>query len=289
MAGIWSVVAGLAGLYTAFAAGLYVCQRLILFPRTASPPDPAIARALGMREVTIPGHDGRALTHWYRPAGPGRATMVAFHGNAGTIAERADKLRPVMAAGYGLVLVEYRGYGGNSGRPDEASVLADARMVMDWAAGQQGIPPTRTVVFGESLGTAVAVAMAAERKVGAVVLDAPFISVAELAQAHYWYMPAKWLVTDRFNSAARIGAVSAPKLFLHGERDRLVPIRFGRRLHALAPEPKQQWIEPKGEHVNLFDHGADRAVLDFLDSWLPAEQAAAQASSVSAVSPERSV
>jgi hypothetical protein len=274
MVGVLGVVGALTGAYVALAAGLYAGQRRILFPRASAPPDPAVAAALGMRHVGIPGHDGLRLSHWYRPAAPGAATMVAFHGNAGTIEARADKLRSVLAAGFGLLLVEYRGYGGNPGRPDEPAVLADARSVLDWLAGQ-GVPPERTAVYGESLGTAVAVAMAAERAVGAVVLDAPFTSVAELAQAHYWYVPAKWLVTDRFDSAARIGAVTAPKLFLHGERDPVVPIRFGRRLHALAPEPKQQWIAPRGQHVDLFEHGADRVVVEFLTAWLPVARSAA--------------
>ena len=272
MVGVWGVLGGVAAAYTVFAGALYLGQRRILFPGTDDPPSPAIAAALGMQRVIVQSHDGLALAHWYRPAVPGMATMVAFHGNAGTIAERADKLHPIMAAGFGLLLVEYRGYGGNPGRPDEPSVLADARGVLDWLA-RQGIAPRRTAVYGESLGTAVAVAMAAARPVGAVVLDAPFTSVAELAQAHYWYAPAKWLVKDRFDSARRIGHVTAPKLFLHGERDPVVPIRFGRRLYALASEPKQQWTAPRGQHVDLFDHGADRVVVDFLNAWLPVQSA----------------
>lgn len=277
MTWLWIIPLGLGGLYIGLAVALYAAQRAILFPRTVAAPDPTLAEALGMRSVTIPGGDGLALRHWYRPSVPGKATVVAFHGNAGTIAERADKLRPLMAAGFGLLLVEYRGYGGNPGRPDEASLLADARAAIAWVA-QHGVPPSRTALYGESLGTAVAVAMAAERPVGAVVLDAPFTSVAELAQAHYWFVPAKWLVRDPFDSAARIGSVRAPKLFLHGERDTVVPPRFGQRLYASAPEPKQRWIAPDGRHVNLFDHGADRVVVDFLEAWLPAQDRRAQES-----------
>lgn len=275
MVGVWTIVGGLASVYTVFAAALYAGQRYIVFPRTAALPDPAIASALDLETVTIPGHDGLSLNHWYRPAAPGRGTMIAFHGNAGTIGERADKLRPVMAAGFGLLLVEYRGYGGNPGRPDEQSVLGDARIALDWLVAQ-GVHPASTAIYGESLGTAVAVAMAAERHIGAVVLDAPFTSVAELAQAHYWYMPAKWLVKDRFDSASQIGRVAAPKLFLHGEWDPVVPIRFGRHLHGLAPEPKCQWIAPRGRHVDLFDHGADRVVVEFLETRLPTQSGEGQ-------------
>ena len=275
MIGGWGLLGGLGATYAALAAGLYAGQRRILFPRTRAAPDPGMAAAAGLASVTIAGHDGCPLGHWHRPAHPGLPTVVAFHGNAGTIADRVDKLRPLLDAGFGLMLAEYRGYGGNPGRPTERDILADAEAVMAWLAAR-GVPATRTAVYGESLGTAVAVAMAARRAVGAVVLDAPFTSIAAVAQRHYWYVPAKWLVRDRFDSLARIGHVTAPLLVLHGRQDRVVPVNFGHRLFRAANEPKQLWIDSEGGHLDLWSRGADRVVIDFLTGWLPVAAEAVQ-------------
>ncbi len=276
MIGAWGLLGGLGGVYAALALGMYVAQRQILYPATTRPPDPKLADAAGLETVTIAGHDGLSLRHWYRPAQPGAPTVVAFHGNAGTVGDRVDKLRPLLDAGFGLLLAEYRGYGGNPGRPTEGHLLGDAEAVLAWLA-ERGVPAMRTALYGESLGTGVAVAMAARRSVGAVVLDAPFTSVAELAQRHYWYLPAKWLVHDRFDSLRRIRDVTAPVLVLHGRRDRIVPLRFGRRLFAAANEPKQVWIASEGGHTDLWAHGGDRIVIEFLAGWLPMAAHAVQA------------
>ena len=132
----------------------------------------------------------------------------------------------------------------------------------------RGIPPARLVLYGESLGSGVAVRMAAElaatAPAGAVVLEAPFTSAAAVAQRHYFYLPAWWLVRDRYDSLARIGAIAAPLLVFHGERDRTVPVHFGRRLLAAATEPKESVFFAHAGHNDLYDHGAGAAVLDFV-------------------------
>ena len=120
------------------------------------------------------------------------------------------------------------------------------------------------MLWGESLGTAVAVALAAEREVGGVILDAPFTSIADVGAAAYPFAPVRWLVKDAFRSDLRIGKVKAPILVLHGERDRIVPIRFGERLYALANEPKRMVRFPQGGHVDLDDHGAVDVVREFV-------------------------
>ena len=120
------------------------------------------------------------------------------------------------------------------------------------------------MLFGESLGTGVAVALASEHEIGALILDAPYSSTVEVGAAHYWFAPVRWLMKDTFRSDARIGRVSAPLLGLHGERDTIVPIRFAERLFALAREPKRMVRFPQGGHVNLDDYGAAKVVKQFL-------------------------
>ena len=152
------------------------------------------------------------------------------------LGHRVGKLRSLVDAGHGLFLVGYRGYSANPGSPSEDGLTADARSVLAWLS-EEGVGPERIVLYGESLGSAVAVKVASESKVAGLVLEAPPSSIVDVAQAHYWYLPARWLLLDKWNSQARIGDAGAPILIFHGARDRVVPERFGRKLFAAAPEP----------------------------------------------------
>jgi hypothetical protein len=233
-----------------------------------------------MVEVVTRTADGLELLHWYRPPrDPGLPVVVVFHGNAGHIGDRVPKLASLYAAGYGVLLSGYRGYGGNPGRPTEADLTADARLVLDWLAGQ-GIAPERTVLYGESLGTGIAVKMAVERPAAAVILESPYTSIAELAQVHYWYLPAWWLVLDKWRSREIIERINAPLLVVHGARDRTVPLRYGRRIFEAAPEPKEILVVDDGAHNDLFEFPEVPArVIDFLRRYVPADAVPQAASS----------
>lgn len=268
-------VAGL--LYAALAAALYLGQRALLYFPDPSTPDPARYGLAG--DIAVAGYrteDGLDLAAWYRPATrQGYATVVYFHGNAGHFGDRAPVARYLWDQGYGVLLAGYRGYGGNPGSPSETGLFADGRAALAWLAGQ-GVPADCTVLYGESLGSGIAVRLASEARVAAVVLESPFTSIADVAAAHYPIFPVSLLVRDRFDSLARIGAIGAPLLVMHGERDRTVPVRFGRRLYAAAADPKEAWWHPEGGHVDLHAHGAGRIVLDFLQrrsAGCPAPQA----------------
>jgi fermentation-respiration switch protein FrsA (DUF1100 family) len=161
------------------------------------------------------------------------------------------------------VALSYRGYGGSTGKPTEAGMLLDAAAAYDFAAARY--PPARIVLWGESLGTGVAVALAAERPVGGLMLDAPFTSAADVGASAYPFIPVRLFIKDSFRSDQRIRRVRAPLLVLHGDMDGIVPVRFGERLFALANEPKQMVRFPLGGHVDLDDHGAPDAVRAFLN------------------------
>jgi fermentation-respiration switch protein FrsA (DUF1100 family) len=165
--------------------------------------------------------------------------------------------------GLGVLLLEYRGYGGNPGAPTEAGLYADADAALDFLS-QDGIPASRLVIYGESLGSGVAVHMAAERELAALILEAPFTRLADAASYHYSFVPVSVLLRDRFDSLSAIGKIRAPILILHGERDRVIPVRFGRALLAAAPEPKEGWFSPDAGHEDLARFGALDAVFDFI-------------------------
>jgi hypothetical protein len=217
--------------------------------------------------VTLDTADGEKVIAWYVPPRDGRPLVLYFHGNAGALQHRVDRFRALVAPGNGLVALSYRGYGGSTGRPSETGLLADAEAAYRFALTHS--PAEHIVVFGESLGTGVAVALAATHKVGAVVLEAPFTSAADVGASAYWYLPVRLLMRDPFYSDRRIQQVRAPLLILHGAYDRIVPMALGERLYALANEPKRFVRFPKGGHVDLDQFGGAQAALQFIAEVLP--------------------
>lgn len=261
---LYVVLAVAVAAYGTLVGVLYVFQRnLLYFPMRDRPELGALAE-LGVREVEIETADGLSLLAWYSPPRGGRPVVAYFHGNGGHIGYRADRLRDFAREGYGAVMVEYRGYGGTPGAPTEDGLCADGAAALDFLR-LEGIPPTRLVLYGESLGSGIAVVLATRHDIAGLILEAPFTSVAEVAQYHYSFVPASALVRDRFDSLSKIGEVKAPILVLHGERDRVVPVRFGRALFDAAPEPKEIWLSREAGHEDLARFGAFEAVLRFLE------------------------
>lgn len=247
---------------------LAVFQRSLMYHPNAARPEPAASGVPEMTPVTLETDDGLSLLAWWRPPASGRTPVLLYlHGNAGNLAHRADKVRPYLDAGWSVLLVAWRGYSGNPGRPSEQGLYRDGRAAMAFL-GRQGIAPGRVVLYGESLGSGVAVQLAAERTPGALVLEAPFSSLVDAGAAHYPVFPVRWVVRDRFDSAAKIAAVRAPVLVMHGERDRVVPPALGRRLLDTAREPKQGLFVPAAGHNDLYDFGVAPAVIEFVRRYL---------------------
>jgi hypothetical protein len=235
---------------------------LLYFPDNARP-DPAAAGVAGLREVALETADGLRLLSWWLPPREGRPVIAYFHGNGGNIEYRAPRVRRFAEAGLGVLMLEYRGYGGNPGKPSEEGLYADARAGLAFL-GREGIAADRVVLYGESLGTGVAVKMAGEAPVGALVLEAPFTRLADVASAHYPAFLVGLLLRDRYDSLSRIAAAKAPLLVLHGERDTIIPVAFGRALFEAANPPKESWFAPRGGHNDLREHGALEVVLEFI-------------------------
>lgn len=266
MAAVKSILLFALACYAGIVGLMYVAQRaLMYFPERArtAPADAGFPQA---REEVLQAADGTKVIVWYVPPRQDRPVFLYFHGNGGALRYRVTRFRHLTADGSGLVALSYRGYGGSEGAPSEAGLLADADAAYAFARARH--PQARLVVWGESLGTGVAVALAARTKVDALILEAPFTSAADIAFSAYPFLPVKLLMKDQFRSDERIGRVRAPILILHGERDRIVPFRYGRALFDLAPEPKRFAPMPLGEHENLDAHGAQDAVREFLDAVL---------------------
>jgi uncharacterized protein len=249
--------------YCALVALMYFAQRgLMYFPDTARRP-PASAGLAQAEEVTLTSADGERVIVWHVPPRGDKPVVIYFQGNGGGLNLRADRFRRLTDDGTGLVALNYRGYGGSSGRPSEAGLIADAVAAYDFAAARY--PVERIVLWGESLGTGVAVALAAERPVGRVLLESPFTSAVDVGAAAYPIIPVRWLMKDQFRSDQRIAKVKVPVLILHGERDRIVPIAYGERLYGLISSPKRFVRLARAEHNDHDEHGALETVRSFID------------------------
>lgn len=254
--------------YIALAGAACALQdRLLYFPNIAKP-DPVQAGLPDVEVVSLATADGLALNGWFKPATGAAPTIVVMHGNSDNIGVWAPLARPWIDAGLGVLLFDWRGYGGNSGTPSEAGLRADAEAALTFLRARQ-VPLDRTVLYGESLGSGIAVQTAARHKVGALVLHAPYSSVVDVAADKFPILPVGLLIRDRYDSLAVIGQVSAPVLVMHGERDVVIPVRFGRKLYAAIPGVKHaHWIAD-GEHHNLVGFGTSAMVMAFLAQHLP--------------------
>jgi len=257
----WILLLALVG-WGGIVALAYVAQRaLMYFPERVRTP-PAAAGLPEAQEIFLQTADGEKVIAWHVPPRGEQPLVLYFHGNGGALSWRADRFRTLIADGTGLVALSYRGYGGSSGSPSETGLIRDAEAVYEFAAPRYGT--ARLALWGESLGTGVAVALAAAHPVAAIMLDAPFTSAAAVGAAHYPFLPVRWLIKDPFYSDRRILDVRAPVLVIHGARDDVVPISFGEQLFALIPGRKQFVRFAAASHNDLDRYGAVQAVHEFL-------------------------
>ena len=260
----WFVVVAAIG-YLGGLAVLFFAQRALIFPapqttRTA----PAAAGFPQVEEHLLTTADGEKVIIWHVPARPGHAVVLYFHGNGDYLAGFFGRFHDLIADGTGIVALSYRGYAGSSGKPSEQGLLQDAAAAYAFTAARYRAETI--VVWGFSLGSGVAVALAAGQPVGKLILEAPYTSIADVAASAFRFAPVRWLIRDPFRSDLRIARVAVPLLVLHGARDPTIPIGFGERLFALARQPKQFVRFPQGGHNDLDQYGAIEVARRFIDA-----------------------
>lgn len=254
-------------LYLLLIAVMYVGQRKLMYSPSQALGPPAVHGVAEAVPVKLTSTDGLTITSWFRAPGTNKPILIYFHGNAGHIGDRSAKVRPFLDAGYGLLLVGYRGFGGNPGQPTERGLYDDASAALEFLV-RTGIAPDHWVLYGESLGTAVAVEMAARfgdvTPAAAVVLEAPFTAMADVAKSQYPFVPVNLLIKDRYDSISKIKRINSPLFILHGDQDRTVAQKLGKQIFETALEPKEAiWVEGAG-HNNLYDFDADLRVIEFI-------------------------
>ena len=245
-------------------------ERFVFYParRVAETPD-----RIGRRwePVRLRTDDGVELGAWWVPALHARGAAVLCHGNAGTIADRLGTIYVLGELGLSVLAFDYRGYGSSGGEPSEEGTYRDADAALRHLAAERGVPASRTVLYGESLGGAVAIEAANRHRPAALVVESTFTSARAMAAAHFPLLPGFLLRRVRYDSLARVATLRCPLLVLHAPDDTVVPYRMGRTLFDAAPGPKA-FADLEGDHNDgglLISPAAQAALRSFLDTHLP--------------------
>ncbi|MET0407446.1 MAG: alpha/beta hydrolase [Hyphomicrobium sp.] len=236
------------GAYVIAAGVMYVAQRRFMYFPDPVRTTPAAAGLANVKEMSLATPDGEKLVAWYGKARPGQPTLLYLHGNGGSLALRSETMRKYLDHGRGMLMLAYRGFSGSTGAPTEAANVADAKLAYDTLI-RTGVKPDDIILYGESLGSGVAIQVAKEKKVAGIILDAPYTSILELAVAQFPWLPVSLLLKDRYESIKYIHDLHVPIFILHGDADEIVPVEMGRRLFAAANEPKEIKTVPGGGHV----------------------------------------
>ncbi|MEZ0225310.1 MAG: alpha/beta hydrolase [Alphaproteobacteria bacterium] len=266
------IVAAILVFYLTKGTALYAFQRNFLYvpyhdavvaPPTVTPP---------VKVVTVTTNDGLQLQTWFSPpAKPDGTVVVFFHGNGGSLPMSAQILPYFQKRGYGIYLCEYRGYSGNPGSPTEEGLYEDGRACMKWLQGE-GYSPGQIAIYGESIGTGVAVQMAAEMPPKTLILTSPFTSMVDMARRNYYFYPVGLMLKDKYDSLSKIGKIKSPLLILHGDADGMVPMDMGKGLFDAANEPKEFHSVHGAGHNDLYSFGASKIIAAWLDKELPSER-----------------
>lgn len=256
------IIAGVA--YLGIMAAMYVLQRDLIYVRDSARTAPTSVGLPDVTERVLTTPDGEKIITWYAKAKPGQPTILYFHGNGGALEVRRERMRKYLDRGRGMLMMAYRGYSGSTGKPTETSNVADALLAYDMLI-KDGIPAQDIIIYGESLGAAVGIQVAAQKPVRAIVLDSPFTSLLERAKLSYPWLPVRLLLKDWYMSTEHIKRVSAPVFVLHGELDEVTPVAMGRALFAEANQPKEIVTLPDAGHNDHYLFGSFEAINAWID------------------------
>ena len=249
MGGLLRVLLLLAAGYFLLILVVFLLQRRLLYFPNPTTPSPAQLADAGQRHWPSDERDSRGFVSVEQPASP-QGTIVVFHGNAGAAWQRGYYVDALQPLGYRVILAEYPGYGGRPGEPSEAALVADARETLRRVYAEYGAP---VYLWGESLGSAVVAAVAAQPSapIAGLVLLTPWDNLPDLAQSIYPFLPVRWLLHDRYDSVRNLAQVALPVAVVIAEHDEIIPPERAQRLYAALSTPKQRWILPGAGHNTL--------------------------------------
>ena len=239
-------------------------QHYVYYPARWEPGDWKAVSRLPLEDIWLTTSDGERIFGWYAAAADEQAVLLWCHGNAGNIIDRLDNLAQLHRRGVSVFLFDYRGYGQSSGRPSEDGLYRDALAAYEYVTQQRGVPASRLVIFGRSLGAAVAGELARQRPSAGLILETPFPSVLEVAKLVAPHLPVHLLISARFDLASRLKHVHIPLLVLHGDSDTTIPFSLGQAVYDAANEPKRFYRIPGANHNDTYLVGGDAYFDEFV-------------------------
>ena len=261
-----SLIFILVSVWVLLALLLYIFQpKFVYFPYNILEATPKDA-GLTYEEITLTTNDKLKIHGWFVPHDHPRATMLFLHGNGGNISHRLEKLLIYHQLGLSVFIIDYRGYGSSEGKPSEQGTYLDAGAAWNYLIKDKAIPGNNIIIYGESLGGAVAIWLASHYQPEALILESTFTSLADIARHYYPYLPVSLLARIKYPSDERIKTVHCPVLFIHSPYDDIVPYKFGRQLFKLANEPKS-FLDIAGDHNSGFFQSGE-IYINGLDKFL---------------------
>lgn len=255
-------------LYIFFGFLLYVFQRRIIFNKSEKPNVPEYYGLEKTDEIFIKTADKISLLAWFHKGNENMPILVYFHGNSFDIGERAYRIKRYNDAGLSTLLVSWRGFSGNEGNPTENNLYMDGEASIDWILKNTQFKIQDIINYGESLGSGVAVELNLKYDFLCTVLEAPFTSIADVANARYKIYPARYLVKDKFDNLSKIDQIKSPFLIISGLRDEVIPHLHSKLLFKKANNPKESLFIDEAMHNNLYDFGIEKTVINFtLNIW----------------------
>lgn len=271
MTAVW-IAAIVVGVYVIFAGYLFVFQSsYVYYPERALTADPGDI-GLSFENVLLETEDGLSLSGWFIPKADSRGVLLFCHGNAGNIGHRLDSIQLFHRLGLEVFIFDYRGYGESEGRPTESGTYEDAEAAWWYLVEERQVDQDKIIVFGRSLGGAVASWLASKHVPGALILESTFTSLPDIAAKLYPYLPVRLMLRFKYDTAEYLGEVNCPTLIVHSREDEIMPFIHGQRLFDIASEPKR-FLELTGTHNEGFitsgteyEEGLDMFIREYLEA-----------------------
>ncbi|MFM7084521.1 MAG: alpha/beta hydrolase [Hyphomicrobium sp.] len=245
--------------------GSLALERRLLYHSDSTRVSPSEVGLRNVYEKEITAADGTKILTWWANAQPKKYTLLYFHGNGGSLSSRSERIQDFMGKGYGIVMMTYRGYSGTDGTPSEKSNISDARIVFN-SLREAGIPENQIILYGESLGTGIALQIAAEKNIAGLILDAPYTSMVDLAELHYPQLPSRLLMRDRYENLKFAKKISVPLLVVHGEADEVVPVEMGNEIASAVKGPSKILTFPGAGHSDHYQFGSFNKIIEWLQN-----------------------
>ena len=212
---------------------------------------------LAYDDLSLTTADGVKIKAWFIPADGAVSTVIFSHGNAGNMSHRLYTIEHFHTMGLNVIIYDYRGYGNSEGKPSEKKLYQDSEAVYSYLINERKIDPKKIILFGRSLGGAVAIDLASKNTVGALISDSTFSSTVDMGKRIYPFLPVHWFIKQKYDSIRKVSRITAPKLFIHSRDDEIVPFELGEKLYAAAAEPKERYIMTGGHNEAVVSAGEE--------------------------------